>query len=86
MCVLFDGTNGRPLAAMDGTEITHWRTAAGSALGAKLLAPPNPETLLCVGAGEMSEWLVHAHRTVRPSLQRVLIWNRSPERGVDLAR
>ena len=55
VCVLFDGTNGRPLAAMDGTEITHWRTAADSALGTKLLAPPNPETLLCVGAGEMSE-------------------------------
>src|SRR5436190_24318933 len=57
VCVLFDGTNGKPLAAMDGTEITHWRTAADSALGTKLLAPLNPETLLCVGAGEMSEWL-----------------------------
>jgi ornithine cyclodeaminase/alanine dehydrogenase-like protein (mu-crystallin family) len=85
VCVLFDGTNGRPLAAMDGTEITHWRTAADSALGAKLLASPNPETLLCVGAGEMSEWLVRAHRTVRPSLQRVLIWNRSRDRAADLA-
>jgi ornithine cyclodeaminase/alanine dehydrogenase-like protein (mu-crystallin family) len=31
--VLFDGTNGRPLAVMDGTEITYWRTAADSALG-----------------------------------------------------
>lgn len=85
VCVLFDGTNGRPLAAMDGTEITHWRTAADSALGAKLLAAPNPETLLVVGAGEMSEWLVRGHRTVRPSLQRVLIWNRSPERASELA-
>ena len=85
VCVLFDGTNGRPLAAMDGTEITHWRTAADSALGTKLLARPNPETLLCVGAGEMSEWLIRGHRTVRPSLGRVLIWNRSPDRAADLA-
>jgi ornithine cyclodeaminase len=84
VCVLFDGTNGKTLAAMDGTEITHWRTAADSALGAKLLAASNPETLLCVGAGEMSEWLIRGHRTVRPSLQRVLIWNRSPERAADL--
>ena len=58
ICVLFDGSNGRPLAAIDGTEVTHWRTAADSALGAKFLAPPNPETLLVVGAGEMSRWLI----------------------------
>lgn len=86
VCVLFDGTNGKPLAAMDGTEITHWRTAADSALGAKLLAAPNPETLLCVGAGEMSDWLIRGHRSVRPSLQRVLIWNRNAVRAADLAK
>lgn len=86
ICVLFDGSNGRPLAVMDGTEITHWRTAADFALGAKFLAPPNPETLLVVGAGEMSRFLVQAHRTVRPSLRRVLIWNRTKERAADLAK
>ena len=85
VCVLFDGSDGRPLAVMDGTEITHWRTAADSALGAKLLARPNSETLLLVGAGEMSRWLVRAHKTVRPSLRRVLIWNRTVERAHDLA-
>jgi len=81
VCVLFDGSNGRPLAVMDGTEITYWRTAADSALGAKILANPQPATLLVVGAGEMSGRLVHAHRTVRPTLQRVLVWNRTPERA-----
>jgi ornithine cyclodeaminase/alanine dehydrogenase-like protein (mu-crystallin family) len=85
VCVLFDGTNGRPLVVIDGTEITYWRTAADSALGAKLLAPTEPQTLLVVGAGEMSKWLTRAHRTVRPSLQRVLIWNRTPERAAEVA-
>ena len=85
VCVLFDGVNGRPLAVLDGTEITYWRTAADSALGAKILAPPNPELMLVVGAGEMSRWLVRAHRTVRPSLSRVMIWNRSPERAEAVA-
>ena len=85
ICVLFDGTNGRPLAVIDGTEITYWRTAADSALGASLLAPSSPKTLLVVGAGEMSRWLVRAHRTVRPSLQLVLIWNRTHRRAVDVA-
>ena len=84
ICVLFDGSNGRPLAAIDGTEVTHWRTAADSALGAKFLAPPNPETLLVVGAGEMSRWLIQAHRTVRPSLRRVIIWNRTVGRAAHL--
>jgi ornithine cyclodeaminase len=85
VCILFDGANGRPLAIMDGTEITYWRTAADSALGAKILAPAAPATLLVVGAGQMSSWLVRAHRTVRPSLRRVLIWNRSRERATQLS-
>lgn len=86
VCVLFDGSNGRPLAVMDGTEITHWRTAADSALGARLLARPDVETMLVVGAGEMARWLVRAHRTARPSLRKVLIWNRTEERARELAR
>ena len=84
VCVLFDGTNGRPLAVLDGTVITHWRTAADSALGVKFLASENPEVLLVVGAGEMAQWLVRSHRTVRPSLRRVLIWNRTPARASTL--
>jgi ornithine cyclodeaminase len=85
LCVLFDGTNGRPLAVIDGTEITYWRAAADSALGAKFLAPPRPKTLLVIGAGELSLRLVRAHRAVRPSLQRVLIWNRTSARAADVA-
>ena len=85
VCVLFDGSNGRPLAVIDGTEITYWRTAADSALGATYLAPAAPTTLLVVGAGEMARWLARAHRTARPSLRRVLIWNRTPERAAALA-
>jgi ornithine cyclodeaminase/alanine dehydrogenase-like protein (mu-crystallin family) len=84
LCVLFDGCNGRPLAVIDGTELTHWRTAADSALGAKMLAQPEPATLLMVGAGAMSAPLIRAHRTVRPSLRRIIIWNRTRERTARL--
>jgi len=83
--VLFDGANGRPLAVIDGTELTYWRTAADSALGAKLLSRPDPRTMLVVGAGEMAPRLVAAHRAVRPSLARVLVWNRTAERAGRLA-
>ena len=85
ICVLFDGRNGRPLAVIDGTEITYWRTAADSALGARILAPPEPATLLVVGAGEMSTRLIRAHHAVRPSLRRVLVWNRTKERAAQVA-
>jgi ornithine cyclodeaminase/alanine dehydrogenase-like protein (mu-crystallin family) len=85
VCVLFSGTSGKPLAVIDGTEVTYWRTAADSALGAKFLAISNPETLVVAGAGGMSKWLVRAHRTVRPSLSRILIWNRTPARAEQVA-
>lgn len=79
--VLFDATDGRPLATMDGTELTYWRTAADSALAARHLARRDARTLLVIGAGEMSTRLVRAHRAVRPSLQRVLVWNRTVARA-----
>ena len=85
VCVVFDGANGSPLAVLDGTEITYWRTAADSAHGAKILARRDASTLLVVGAGGMSRRLVHAHLSVRPSLQRVMIWNRTMERAKEVA-
>ncbi len=83
--VLFDGTNGRPLEIIDGTSITHWRTSADSALGAKYLARPDSETLLIIGAGEMSRWLARAHASVLPGLKQVRIWNRTVDRAVEVA-
>lgn len=83
--VLFDGADGHPRAALDGTEITFWKTAADSALGASLLAPGDPETLTVIGAGAMASWLVRAHRCVRPSIRRVLAWNRTAARALALA-
>ena len=85
VCVLFDGADGRPLATIDGTEITYWRTAADSALGSRLLSRPDAATLTVLGAGAMAPWLVRAHRAVRPSLTRVLVWNRGEERARALA-
>ncbi|MFL5337518.1 MAG: ornithine cyclodeaminase family protein [Geminicoccaceae bacterium] len=83
--VLCDGRNGRPTAVLDGTALTSWKTAADSALGAKLLALHEPRTLTMVGAGAMAPWLVRAHRSVRPSIGEVLVWNRTPERARRLA-
>ena len=83
--VLFSGSDGRPLAVLDGTEITWWKTSADSALGAKLLAPADPRTLVVVGAGAIALWLARAHISVRPSIRRVLVWNRTRERADSMA-
>ena len=82
--VLFDGTTGAPTALIDGTELTFRKTAADSALGARFLARPDASTLLMVGAGGLARHLVAAHRVVRPSIGRVVVWNRTRARAATL--
>ena len=72
--VLQSGETGAPLAVMDGTRLTHWRTAAASGLAAGALARPDARRLLMVGAGALAPFLIRAHRSVRP-IDHVTIWN-----------
>ena len=83
--VLFDGRDGKPLAIMDGTELTYRKTSADSALGSRLLSRPDSRTLLMVGAGGLAPHLIAAHREVRPSLHRLLVWNRTRSKAERLA-
>lgn len=83
--VLFDGADGTPLATMDGTALTYRKTAADSALGSRLLSRPDSATLLMVGAGGLAPYLIAAHRAVRPSISRVLVWNRTRARAEAVA-
>ncbi|MEM1317194.1 MAG: ornithine cyclodeaminase, partial [Pseudomonadota bacterium] len=83
--MLFDDQTGQLSALVDGTAVTAWKTAADSALGCDLLARPEAKTLLMVGAGAMAAPLIAAHRTVRPSINRVLIWNRTQANAETLA-
>ena len=85
LVLLFDGKTGRPLMTADGAELTFRKTAADSALGASFLARQDARTLLVCGAGGLAPHVIAAHRTVRPGLARVLIWNRSPARAKALA-
>ncbi len=79
--LLFDGQDGSPVLAIDGTVLTWRKTAADSALGTDFLARDDVESLLMVGAGAMAPELIRAHRTVRPSIRRVAVWNRGTERA-----
>lgn len=83
---LFSATTGVPLAVMDGSELTARRTAAASALAAGFLARADARHLVLVGAGRVAALLPQALHAVRPALQTVQVWNRSPEAATQLAR
>ena len=84
--VLFEGKNGAPIACLDGTALTYLKTATDSALGCRLLARNDIETMLMIGAGEMARHLITAHCQIRPSLKQVYLWNRSPEKAIELCQ
>lgn len=85
LVVLFDGKTGAALMSADGAEMTFRKTCADSALGADYLARRDAKVLLVAGAGGLAPHVIEAHRAVRPSIARVLIWNRTPARAKALA-
>jgi ornithine cyclodeaminase len=82
--LLSEGAHGRPLACIDGSELTRRRTAAASALAARELARDDASTLLVVGTGKLAPMVIEAHAAVRP-IKRVRIWGRHPEKAEKLA-
>ena len=82
---LYDGRSGVPVAVIDGTAMTYYKTAADSALGSKYLANPNVSFMAMIGAGAMAPHLIKAHCEIHPSIRQVTIWNRTFERAEKLA-
>lgn len=85
LVAMFDGTTGAPLLVADGAAMTARKTAGDSALGASLLARDDAQVLLVVGAGALAPHFAAAHMAARPSLKRVLIWNRSAPKAETVA-
>ena len=83
--LLFDEDDGRVLAAIDGAAITPWKTAADFALGASILARADAKVMAMIGAGAMAKPLIEAHVAARPSLERVVLWNRTKGNAEQLA-
>jgi ornithine cyclodeaminase len=81
---LADGETGVPLAVMDGTRLTLWRTAAASALAARHLARPDAARMVMVGCGALAPFMIRAHRAERP-IEDVALWNHRPARAHELA-
>lgn len=85
LVAMFDGATGAPLLVADGAAMTARKTAGDSALGASLLAREDAELLLVVGAGALAPHFAAAHLAARPSLKRVLIWNRTASKAEAVA-
>ena len=85
LVAMFDGSTGAPLLVADGAAMTARKTAGDSALGASLLAREDVEVLLVVGAGALAPHFAAAHMAARPSLRRVLVWNRTAPKAEAVA-
>lgn len=72
--MLYDRSTGEPVAQVDGNEITSRRTAAASALAAKLLARPSTKRLTLLGAGRVGSLIPYAYREVLP-IEEVAVWD-----------
>ena len=82
---LVNANDGKPVAVMDGTELTLRRTACASALAADYLVNKNVDTLLMIGTGNLAPHMIKAHCVVR-NYSRILIWGRNEEKAERLAR
>ena len=82
--LLMDGATGEPRAALDGTRLTVWRTAAASALAARFLARQDASRMVMAGAGSLAPFLIRAHMSQRP-IRAVALWNHRPEKAEALA-
>ena len=83
--LLMDAATGRPLAVLEGGELTARRTAAASALASACLSRPDSRCLLMVGTGRLARVLPKAHAHTRP-IELVRVWGRSPEKAEEAAR
>jgi alanine dehydrogenase len=72
--LLFDSTNGTPLALLDSMEITSKRTAAATAIAARYLARPDSRVATICGCGEQGRSQVTAVRHAL-KIERVFGWD-----------
>ena len=82
--LMFDSTNGAPLAVMDGRLITEMRTAAGTAGAARKLAVAAPDVVTIMGNGVQARAHAEALATVRP-IGELRLWSRNEANGRQVA-
>jgi len=80
MFILSDPDTALPLAIMDASLITAYRTGAAGAVATKYLADPKAKTLGIVGCGVQAKYLLEAHRVLHDDWE-VRVTDIVPERA-----
>ncbi len=83
--LLFDKSNGSPVAILDGRLLTEMRTAAGSAAAARKLAAEPTKVVTIMGNGVQARAHAQALAEVR-DFEELRLWARNEERGRTVAK
>jgi thiomorpholine-carboxylate dehydrogenase len=78
--LLFDKSNGSPLAVLDGRLITEMRTAGCTAAVARRVAPADARSLAILGNGVQAHAHADAFREIR-QIEDLRLWGRNPAHG-----
>lgn len=78
--LIFNKSNGSPLAVLDGRLITEMRTAAGTAAAVRKLAVERPQVVTIMGNGVQARAHAQALAAVRP-WEELRLWARNEEHG-----
>jgi alanine dehydrogenase len=70
--ILSDPATALPLAVMDATLLTAFRTGAAAGVATRHLGPRAPRSLGFVGCGVQARYLLEAHRALYPDLELVM--------------
>lgn len=82
--LLIDGSNGVPLALLDGGALTVRRTAGASLLAATMLARPTSSRLVVIGSGRLAGNLARGYAEMFP-IDEITVWNHRHAGAVRLA-
>lgn len=74
MLILSDPKTGLPLAIMDATKLTNYRTGAAGGVASKYLARPDSKTLGLIGAGSQAKTQLLAHICLF-KFESILVWS-----------
>ena len=66
-----------PQALLDGEALTVRRTAATSAIAARVLARTDARRLLVIGTGRLAPWMLRGYHALMPSLTHFAVWGRT---------
>jgi ornithine cyclodeaminase/alanine dehydrogenase-like protein (mu-crystallin family) len=80
LVVVFDSTNGRPLALMDGSYLTALRTGAGSGAATDLLARKDSSVAAIFGAGVQGRTQLEAICSIR-AIEKAIVFETDEKRA-----